>query len=213
VRARIDLDAGDRESFERHATLCAGQWRSGERRLLGAKYQRLVQFGSEADPSVLDEVPIVTQFTSTLENCHNANQRARCGLEFLGRQSGALGGALYTNTVVGLVRVATFGDEEIDEEMDDWAMEYFAREANDEDDGTEAHSDPPAAKAAGERTIAGHKRVVPVLLTHQSDRGFAITGVALLITLTETPFIYPSRIAAELSKSVALAGDVVPTYT
>ncbi|MET0341021.1 MAG: protein kinase [Polyangiales bacterium] len=211
TRARIDLDRGDRASFERYATLCAEQSRAGERRLVGAKYQRLVRHGSEADPSVLDDVPEVPQFTSTLTNCHSAGDRARCGLAWLARHSGATGGVLYTHTVLGLVRSATFGDIELGPSLDDWARDYFARELEQEVDATAGLSLPPAPKLPEPRG-GSTMRHVPVLLTHQSERGYAITGVALLLLAADAAFVYPSRIAAELSRGVAQAGDVVTMY-
>lgn len=210
TRARIALEAGDEASFERHSALFAEQSRG---RLLSTKYQRAAARQSTADPSVLDEFSIVSQFTSTLENCQTSAQRARCGLEYLGRQSGASAGLLYTNSDSGLICTASFGELEPSPELDRWAREYFERELEDEADDTAAFSEPPDEDAPDARFTEEGQRLVPVLLSHQAKRGFAITGVALLITDADTHFTYPSRIAAELSRSVASAGDVEEAYT
>ena len=74
----------------------------------------------------------------------------------------------------------------------------------------------------GKTTIArllaeetGHEqapRLVPVLLTHGSDRGSAVTGVALLLTEREGAFTYPTRVVDELIRSLALEEAVDPIY-
>jgi hypothetical protein len=207
TRAQIAMEGGDQEGFDRHAALFAEQWRSGDRRLIGSRYERTGEVRDD-DDVVLEEFSVVSQFTSMLEVCMSSAQRARCGLEYLGRQSGAIGGVLYTNSEGGLVRSASFGELESSAELDQRANDYFLRELE-EDEGTAVFSGPPPATS--EPTLHGDRHYVPVLLTHQSERGLALTGVALLLS-SGSAFTYPSRVAAELSRCVADSGDVTIEY-
>jgi hypothetical protein len=56
------------------------------------------------------------------------------------------------------------------------------------------------------------KGYVRVLLSHQSVQGVALTGLAVLVVERNSPFTYPSRAAAELSRIAAEAGDAAATY-
>jgi hypothetical protein len=110
----------------------------------------------------------------------------------------------------GLERSASFGDVEPSAEIDEWARKYLEHEV-DESETTDVHSNPPEA-VEGEHAVSGDRRYVPVLLTHQAPRGVALTGVALLLTSTDTAFTYPSRVATELSRVVSSAGDALTSY-
>ena len=220
TRARIEFELHNTAGFEHYAALCAEQCGTIAKRLLGARYQRL----SLVSPEVDTEVDVFTQFTSTLENCDSSNERARCGLEYLGQQSGATAGLLFTYTDRGLVHSASYGEVEVDESLVGWARSYFARELN-EDDHTAAFSTPPTAADSAPPTarssepspmappaLGPERRFVPVLLSHSVEGRHAVTGLALLVARSAVPFVYPSRIATELSRCVAEAGDVVASY-
>ena len=56
------------------------------------------------------------------------------------------------------------------------------------------------------------QRYVPVLISHQSDRGVALTGLALLAVEPNGHFVYPSRFAEEFSRVALEAGDVSAVY-
>jgi hypothetical protein len=73
------------------------------------------------------------------------------------------------------------------------------------------HSDAPD-ESETDHTFSGNRRYVPVLLTHQGPRGVALTGVALLLTDESSAFTYPSRVAAELSRTLGQAGDAATAY-
>jgi tetratricopeptide (TPR) repeat protein/tRNA A-37 threonylcarbamoyl transferase component Bud32 len=211
VRARVSLAAGDQERFEHFAALATAQWPGAEKRMLGVKYQRSGDDRDEGE-QVLDQLSILSQFNSTLENCQGTEARAALGLEYLARQSSATAGILYVLTRGGLVRSATFGEMDVDDELDGWALSYFDRETE-EEEGTEAYSNPPPATGMTQTRALGPSGFVPVLLNHQAARGFALTGLALLLPGDGATFIYPSRLAAELSRTLADANDVTTLYT
>ncbi|MET0339459.1 MAG: protein kinase [Polyangiales bacterium] len=209
TRARVDLARGDRVGFERHTRLCAEQAHGGERRLIAARHQRLVRHGSAPGPLV-EEAPVMPGLRTTLARYDDASGRAEAGLVHLARHAGARAGVLYAHRAGSLVRAATFGDVALDPSLDIWAQSFFAQELTHEE-ATEGFSQAPDATPT-ESPGAGGRRNVPVLLTHQSERGFAITGVALLIVERGAGFVYPSRMAAELSEALARAGDVQVVY-
>jgi hypothetical protein len=206
TRARVALDAGDQTGAEHYAALAREQWRSGR------KKQQVTRRGLDGDPRIddglLDEVSVLSQMTSILESCPNAAERARCGLDYLGRHSGAAGGLLYLHTDGGLMRAACLGQAEASVELDRWAHTYFERELY-EDEATGMHDAEATSQARDHMTVGG-RRYVPVLLTHQAVQGVAITGVALLVD--SDAFTYPGRVAAELSRATSEAGDAIVSY-
>ena len=62
------------------------------------------------------------------------------------------------------------------------------------------------------RAAAGTHRYVPVLLTHPSNRGCALTGLALLAVESSSHFVYPGRFAEEFSRIALEVGDVSAVY-
>jgi hypothetical protein len=209
TRARVALAAGDQAGFAAFAALCAEQVRSGEKRLLGAKHGRA---HSLADPSVQpDEVSEMSIVHSVLEVCETGAQRAHAGIEQLIRSSGAIGGLLYTYTGRGLVFAASAGEMARDNGADEFAAACFAREIGESDD-TVAFSLPPSAPGPSQRESMPGERYVPVLLSHQTERGHALTGIALLRTEPGAQFTYPSRIAGTISRLIAEQGDAEVAY-
>ena len=212
TRARIAREAEDQPGFVRFAALCTQHWAGGEKRLMGAKYQRHASSGSDPDASVLEELSMLSMFSSVVENCKSSSERARLGLDFLVRQSGATAGVLYAHGKKGLSRTASVGGLEPDSELDDWASDYFMNELV-ETDETAANSGPPPPPDTNERHEHEGRRFVRVLLTHRSDLGVGITGLALLVTQDDGGFIYPARLAAALSLTLADEDDVETLYS
>jgi hypothetical protein len=212
TRARIARDAGSAADFTRHAALCTQYWPAGERRLLGAKYQR--QTGSEPDGGLLEELSMLSMFSSIVEKCHSPTERAHSCLDFLVLQSGASAGILYAHGEKGLRRAATVGEVAEDPALDAWAAAYFKNELS-ETDETAGNSGPPPAPETDEqddRHEPGGSRFVRVLLSHRAERGVGTTGMALLVIHDEANFVYPSRLAAALSLTLAEDEDVETLY-
>lgn len=209
TRALVAREAGDQACFAQHAAQAAAQWSTGDAEHKRARSRRLVREGSQGDPALLEELSVISQFSSMLEGCDSTARRAHCGLAFLVGQSGARGGALYVHQRRRLVRAAVYGDADLDADTESALTRYFMREIE-EADGTAAFSDPPDPTYVSQAHAPGERRVVRVLLTHASESATAITGVALLAFVTGSAFIYPTRVAAELSRTLARAGDAEP---
>ena len=202
ARAYVARAVGDEQGCDAFATRGAEQCPAGAMRLRAARLQRSTRDENDGAAALLDELSVVSQFASVIENCQTLLQRADMGIEFLVRQSGAVGGVLYTHMRGGLVRAAVFGEIDPDEsDTDAIAAEYLDREL-DLGDATGAFSSPPS-DAPTERFAPASARFIRVLLTHQVERRTAVTGVALLVSEGDGAFKYPTRIVTELSQSLA----------
>ena len=209
TRARVALIANDQASFNTFARLCGDQVRSGEKKQLGQKHGQQV---SSADAQASDDLSVVSVEHTTLEMCQTGAQRVHAGIEQLMRHSGAIGGLLYTYAGNGLVFSASSGEFNRDDASDELAAAYFVRELG-ATENTAALSDVPSSRPSQTvREPVEGARSVPVLLSHQTDRGYALTGVALLLTQAEAQFSYPSRIAGTLSQLLAETGDADVAY-
>ena len=213
VRARIASGANDREAFEKFAMLAAEQTKKGGRRMAGAKYERLAQQAQGSAPSngAVDEVTQVFEFTALLKRCRRPSERARAGLEVLAKRSGSVGGLLYERLEEGLVRSAQAGEFESTSELETWVQDYFESEIH-EPEMTRTVDDPSSGHAV-EWKGPGSVRYVPILLSHQSERGFAVTGVAVMAVEESSEFVYPGRFAQEFSRFVDESGDVTAMYS
>jgi hypothetical protein len=144
-----------------------------------------------------------------MESCQTFFERARTGLEFIGRRAGALGGVLFTRTQQGLVRTAAFGESAKDQALDVWATEFFKREV------TEHMTEELEPRAIPEVALAAPASVppcTPILLAHDDAKGYAFTGVALFIGQEGRLKRQSARLVAELSRSVGQMGGVSPEY-
>ena len=215
TRARVALFSNDRSGFERFAGLSAEQLPSGMRRLVGAKYERLAQRDGALDAShpLADETAAIFEFTATLRSSVSRSDRARSGIEMLAHQSGAIGGFLYENQDGGLLFSALAGGIEPDPEIENLAQDYFHSESAAQEVTRSLTQQDIAPNPRSEwRSSSGAHRFVPVLLSHQSDRGCALTGLALLAVEPSSQFVYPSRFAEEFSRVALELGDVSALY-
>jgi hypothetical protein len=58
----------------------------------------------------------------------------------------------------------------------------------------------------------GTLRYFPILLSHESEHGFAATGVVVLAVEESSHFVYPGRFAEEFSRLALESGDVTAVY-
>jgi hypothetical protein len=214
ARAQIAREADDPATLERCAAACEANLPRNPNRLLTAKYERLL--ATVITPNVvisdIDEHSFSSHVTSVLDACRDPAERARRSLEMLARHSGASGGLLYTRRADGLVRASQVGRVEASPSLEEWVKQYFQSE------GVAADATRSIALApnhAGFDAVwhgAGGERYIPVLLSHDSDRKLALTGLAVLAIEAHCRFVYPSRLAAELSRFAARTADAVPLY-
>lgn len=205
VRAQLAKSLGDSEGFRRYAREYAGVVRGAGR--------HLPEMGALGDGSfdvlpledVEDESDLLSMFQSSLESCQSFFERARTGLEFLGRRAGALGGALFTRTEQGLVKSAWFGEVGKDDALTEWATEYFKREVTEH--VTEEMV--PRGSLPSVQTAPIDAPYTPVLLGHADEQGYAFTGVAVFIGAGPNRR-YAAVLVAELSRCIGQMVGVRP---
>jgi len=157
---------------------------------------------------------MLSMFSSIVEKCQSPTERAHSCLDFLVLQSGASAGILYAHGEKGLRRAAAVGKVAEDPALDGWAAAYFKNELS-ETDQTAANSGPPPAPETGERGERHEhrgSRFVRVLLSHRAERGVGTTGMALLVIRDDADFVYPARLAAALSLTLAEDENVETLY-
>jgi hypothetical protein len=208
ARAQVAATFGDDEAYERYSALYSAQWPSGSRRLHkegDAPYAGPDELASDDD--VLEEL------RSTWETCHTIGERLDAGLELLARHMGALGGVLFTRTEAGLVRTASFGESAKDTGLDVLATDYFTREVTHYETEEIAPSDPiPSQKPPARASLPGLGECAPVLLGHNDEQGYALTGVVVLVGPKSRRPRPPATVASELSRCVSDLEYAVSEY-
>jgi serine/threonine protein kinase/tetratricopeptide (TPR) repeat protein len=221
-RARVAVLMGDEESFRTYANLCAEQYKAGRNPALTAKYEKLMQFAARADLGVTDALAHAADATSQLSgfevktvsadllsDCQGAEARAQRVIDLLVQQSNSSGGYLYTLQEEGAKLVAQNGTNEPPNRMDTMVGEYLAAEANEYKEVTMTCADLKSATTSRfDWTFIQGSEYHPVLLGHNADNQFVITGLAVLFTNANKVFRFPTESVIAMSKSLHDAGDV-----
>jgi hypothetical protein len=150
---------------------------------------------------------MASQVTLMLRSCHTPAERSQRMLELLAQQSGVRHGFLYG--VVGQTPTisARLGHADLPARIDALAREYLLNEIN-EQDVTKSGEDLRTSESNAEWTGEHGERYRPVPLSHPTDEGFAVVGLALLVIEREMVFVYPAQLAAELSRFAFDSGDI-----
>lgn len=221
-RARVAVLMRDEEGFREYANLCAEQYKAGRNPALTAKYEKLMQFAARADLGVTDalaraadsstqldsfEVKIVS--TDALLDCKGPEERAQKVIDLLVQQSNSSGGYLYTLQEEGAKLVARNGANKPPSRMDTMVGEYLSAEANEYKEVTMTCADLKSETTGRfDWTFIHGREYHPVLLGHNEDEQFVITGLAVLFTDTNKVFRFPTESVIAISKSLHDAGDV-----
>lgn len=224
-RALIAVVMNDQESFKANAELCAREYRTGHNPVLTAKYEKLMQYAraahlgvsdnlaSAADITELTEESALSVVATLLTDCQGSRDRAQRALDMLVEQSRGLGGFIYTMQKDGPVLGARSGNYPPPTDMDTMVKKYISAETLDDTDVTRSiaalgSSEPMQSEWTNERGDEYH----PVLLGHDTEKGFIITGLAILFPDRNRQFKVPAEIIAALSKTLADTGDVVTVF-
>lgn len=212
TRAIVAIQSGDSIGFEHHAALAAGQLPNAHHRVLDARRLTGARRKGEPAEAASDPSSVLSELTSRVEGCRTLAERAHCGLEILVRNSGAAAGALFTNGEQGLTLSAHIGDFESMDRVEGLARDFFQTETG-RNDVTQSLSGPAEAAPAGHSANDGRaQRHVPVLLSHESAEGVALTGVVMLIPRQNSRLILSGPFARELSQLLLDVGDAKAIY-
>lgn len=216
TRARIALDMRDEAAFDEYAALCAAELPRAAHRLHAAKQRSRLHFEDEGplgseETHVVHESVIESRLSQLLADCE-AQERMRRALEMLVRQSGAVGGLLYTIRDKRLERAAELGDVQCTPELEALIHRYFEGETDDREVTQSVVESDALSVHSMEWIASSDARYVPVVLSHPCSAGTALTGMAVLLVKAAGQFVYPSRLASELSRLLLAYGSSIPIY-
>jgi hypothetical protein len=210
TRARVAMQEGDAPSCERYRMLCEQEFTKVANPALSAKLQRLKRDAQKR--KLAPEAPIhseartvpITAIKSRLQSCGDAAERARVMLSLLAQQTGVSEGHLYQIRQDALTWVTSVGPREPDEALHALAREYVMAEVQ----GSEQSTGASELSVQTAWTSFGETPYRPVLLSHYTDGGCAITGLAVFVLPASRQFAHPGELATQLSRVSQESGDV-----
>ncbi len=220
ARARVANAMKDVQAHEEYARRCAEQFCSKGTPALTAMYETLTQESQDreiglysestegTDLGSLNHQSVLDRLTRELQSRDGAEERAMCILDHLVERSNALGGLLYVMQEEGVSRVAQSAVCQPTQEMESMVEQYMAAQLRDVVSATMTHA---AVHTDGNAntgwTSASGDKYYPVLLSHNTTEGFAVTGVALLLMDPRREFKFPGNMLAPASTILEASGD------
>jgi len=222
-RARIAIMAGDQCSFDTFASLCAKQYRAGRNSALAPRFKRLIDEARDAQLSISPKLAYAAEFSefstlnvsrlveSVLTACQKPHERAVLALEMLIRHSAASFGYLYTIREGAPVLSAQRGERPPPDGLDELVSSYISAEIDKVDEATVTGGEQEACfENAANWNGEYNGRCRPLLLSHHTTEGFAITGLVVLFRDKDPKLALniPWKISTIVSKTLLESGDV-----
>jgi hypothetical protein len=217
TRARVAVFDDDYDAFKNYSALCAEQYRTGRNSALTAKYDKFLQESRRGKRATADEMGTAmewsqlgkTDYSMIMDDCKGPQERAKCALEMLVKQSNSLGGFLYTIQKEGPVLSAHSGDVPPPYGIERSARERLEAELERSEDNT-ADEDDAEFSLIGTTEWTGLQDDTyhPVVLGHNTQEGYAITGMAVLRLDLSRKFKFPAETVVAISKAFLGHGDV-----
>jgi hypothetical protein len=138
--------------------------------------------------------------------CNLPNDRAQRALELLTRRAGVQESYLYLLGPHGPSLVAQIGGAEPPCGLAGFVDEYLDAEL--QDDLTTRSQEAETSDEFGVFHDAEGGSHYPILLSHQSETGNVVTGLAIAVTRGRQQFAHPGTLATHLSRLIDDAGDV-----
>lgn len=215
ARAYVAMYQADRVRYEHFSGLAEQEFTRHKNPALSARLQRLKR---EAQLNQLGPMQQVLQragggnvgltiLKSRLNKCAHAEDRAKAMLLTLAQRAGAMRGFLFHATSMGPTLSACLGDEVPDPLLCAMVQDYLYAETQgrvqntgDEEEGERSILEP-------QWTAFGDAQYRHVLLSHYSDSGYCVTGVAVFVVMPGQPFNYPGETASQVSVLSQELGD------
>lgn len=227
ARATVAIFMKDEVDFRTYAKACAEHFQKSHYAVLAARYEKLLQRARDAGlvisgdlaytDDALDDASdsaIETMVSEMLTQCQNPGKRARRTLELIVEQSKSSGGFLYSVQTDGLTLKAQSDDRPPPNEMNKMVNDYLMAEVEGYDDVTVTCADLAAPmKSVINWNTHLDKRYFPVLLGHNTEQGYLITGLVVLYTDQDRFYNVPFDTVDALSKFLYRAGDVTGMLT
>jgi hypothetical protein len=211
ARAYVAVHQKDPASYEQHRARCEHEFKKAQNPALATKLQKLrreaqrrglVALGPVAD-GAMRNLPI-TALKSRLESCSDPAERARASISVLAEQCGALEGHLYFIRNEVPTWVASVGGPEPNDVLHAMAREYILAEVQASGQSTGASE----LSVHTDWTVFGETVYRPVLLSHTTEAGHAIAGLAVFVVAPNRPFVHPAELATQISRMLQSAGEV-----
>jgi tetratricopeptide (TPR) repeat protein len=195
VGARIALKRGARDTFSERMKACAMLYRCGHNPALSARYDALVRDASRQDGAFDGPSRLITasgdgerSWSDRTATIVDGGARYLEVLRRVSQEMGALGGVLYANTNMGLVRRHTTIGLAVPESLDEEIGRYFANEMAAEL-VTGTHTAVPEVPTSFDLYAATNDqgdRFIPCLLEFRRNGVRHVAGVATFAVAAET---------------------------
>jgi len=227
ARAQVAILMRDEAGFQTYAKACSEHYQKSHYSVLAARYERLLQKARDAELIVSGELAyaasafeddfqskIDTVVSEMLTQCRNPDIRAQRTLELIVEKSRSAGGFLYSVRDRGLALNAQSDVSPPPDNMDKMVQEYLLAEVQSYKDVTMTCADLATPTKSIARWSAELEREYhPVVLGHQTDKGYIITALAVLYTDRDNFFYPPYDAIVALSELLYRAGDVTGMLT
>jgi hypothetical protein len=215
ARAYVALHQSDRVRYERYSELAEAEFTRFKNPALAARLQRLKREAQNKQLGPLHQVLQraggvnlgLTVLKSRLAKCTHAEQRSKAMLLTLAQRAGAARGFLFHATAHGPTLSASLTDEVPDPLLCAMVQDFLYAETQGREQNT-GESEP------GERSILESQwtgfddaQYRHVLLSHYSDSGYCVTGVAVFVVMPGQPFNHPGETATQISMLSHELGD------
>ncbi|MBN1652718.1 MAG: protein kinase [Deltaproteobacteria bacterium] len=222
TRAGVAILLKDDPSFRTFSRLCAEQYKAGNYPALVAKYDKLMHQARQAGLALEDDAENQARIETKLQkkysdivcsvmtDCKGREERAQRALELLVNASNSAGGYLYLVRQGGPELCARVGNQPPPAQMDTSARSYIEAECGQMGNATVTVAD--LIEHTSEEVVWSGSRdetFQPVLIGHNSEEGYAITGLAVLRIDPDREFNLPAEAIIAMSKSFLESGDAV----
>jgi hypothetical protein len=217
ARAYIALFQADKERYERYSTLAIEELTRHKNPALSARLQRLKREAQRRrlgpTPELMPRVGAanvgLTMLKSRLAKCSHSEERAHTMLLALAQRAGVTRGFLFHATSQGPTLSASLSDDVPDPLLCAMVQDYLYAETQGREQNTGDTGETRAERSILEPqwTAFGDAQYRHVLLSHYSDSGYCVTGVAVFVVMPGQPFTYPSETATHVSQLSHELGD------
>jgi uncharacterized protein YukE len=212
ARARVALIAGDAAAFAHYAGLVEASAADGGSHVLLSKHRRLQRDGAALMEGQRPEherstpAAVESRLIAALTECVSSQERAQRALDLLLSESGSPHGYLYAIDETGVWLAAENADQQLPAELDELARKRLDSETQQADHTlSTCHTEVNDAVMAW--TGADGRSYQPVVLGHDDDDGFAVTGLCVLVVDPAADFRHPALIATCLSRATTRLRD------
>jgi hypothetical protein len=205
--------------------LCAEQFRAKENPALIAKWEKTEQEAHHPARGLFANMYLAAgtydkseqhysqMVFEALKECDDPQERAQRMLEMLIEHSQTSQGFLYTMQRSGPALYAQVGSSHQSVEIDAMVNKYITAELDGTVDATATNMvGDYYNRTTSEWTGQNGEEYRPVLLAHYTEKGYAVTGLAVLQIDPNKTFIYPAEIVIALSKFAFDSGDVTTCF-